>query len=124
MPARRTSREEKELKGTYQPCRNRDNENVPVSTGELGSAPDYMSDAEKAIWDEISGKLPPGVATAGDSLAFEVLVKLMGKFRTENLTGTETTILMRSLSKFGATPQDRSSVSVQPLKKRNKFADI
>ncbi len=122
MPARRTSTAEKKLKGTYQACR--DNKNAPVPTGELGPAPDYMTDHEKAIWTEISAKLPAGVATAADSLAFEVLVKLMGKFRSESLTGTETTILMRSLSKFGATPQDRGTVSVPPVKGKNKFADI
>ncbi len=122
MPARRTTTAEKKLKGTYQACR--ENKSVPVSTGELGSAPDYMTDQEKAIWSEISAKLPEGVGTAADSLAFEVLVKLMSKFRSESLTGTETTLLLRSLSKFGATPQDRGTVSVPPVKGHNKFADI
>lgn len=119
MPNRKTTEETKVARGTMR--NDRKNHNAPAGVGKIGPPPGHMSLTEQEAWKEILKKIPTGIATRADSFAFEVLVKLMVKLRTNTINGAEMTILMRSLSKFGLTPVDRDSVSVVAAKKKGRF---
>jgi len=47
----------------------------------FGQAPPNLGKDEKRVWDELTGKLQPGVAGDSDETAFEVLVCLVVNFR-------------------------------------------
>ena len=112
----KVSSAKKKLRGTFR--QDRVNTEVSISTEKLGPAPAHMVDEEKATWKEIAKRIPEGIATGSDRISFEILVWLMVKFRSGEISGTETTLLLRAISKFGLSPQDRDSVSAVPPKKK------
>ncbi len=84
----------------------------PIPSGELGAPPISLDREEVAMWHEMAGILPPGVAKNSDRPTFELLVCLMVGFRHRRLTGTELGQLIALQGRFGMTPADRSKVRV------------
>lgn len=91
----------------------------PVPDGMLGGPPKHLSRARQELWKSIARRVPKGVATSADALAFELLVELMEAQRSGRLGLGDRTHLMRLLEQFGLTPASRSKVSaVKPAEKR------
>jgi hypothetical protein len=71
----------------------------PETTGELGQAPDHMSQDRAAICYELASILPVGVARNADRFAVELLCDLMFKFRTDALKGADLSQLVSLLGR-------------------------
>jgi hypothetical protein len=113
------------LHGTLRKDRHADRAGEPHGAPLPAEAPRHIVDPDlRAIWAELAGTLPDGVATAGDSVAFECLMRLVGKMRLRpaGLPAPELSQLRHLLAAFGMTPADRSRVSASPEK--GKFADF
>lgn len=93
------------------PDRKRPNE---PSARSLGSAPKWLSKEEKRVWKELVKQAAPGVLMSSDRSAFELLVRLTCKMRTEfaAMTGAQMGQFISLCSRFAMTPADRSKVSV------------
>jgi hypothetical protein len=100
----------------------------PETTGEIGEAPVYMTDSQKAVWGEIKSQLPIGVAKSADRIVFEVCVRLVDKMRhhEKGINSSETAQLLNALGRMGMTPADRTkcAVPVTPEKESNEFAEF
>jgi hypothetical protein len=89
----------------------------PKGDRPLGSPPKYLTADEKKIWKELAKEILPGVAFQSDRTAFELLVRLTHKMRTNQMTKTsDMTTLISICSRFAMTPADRSRVSVEKQK--------
>lgn len=103
-----------EQKGAFRkdPQRKEARKSEPRPTGELGDAPEHLSEAQKAIWAELSGICPPKVLTNADRWTVEIAVRLMAKVRDDSITNGQLAQLIVCLSRMGMTPADRSKVGV------------
>lgn len=114
MARHRTPTATLEVRGSFiqHPARIRPNE--PTSDEPLGGPPKRLAAEEKKVWREIKARVLPGVACRSDRDAFEVLVRLTHKVRTnfEFMKVAELTLLTSLWARFGMTPADRSRVSV------------
>lgn len=116
-----------ELKGTGRkhPERMRERENEPMPTGPLGAAPAHFDDDEVAMWAEISGILPYGVAGDSDRLIVEMLCRVMLQLRDTPRGQLDPPLLGKFQSLVGAlgmTPADRSKVKAMKAPVQNAFA--
>lgn len=86
----------------------------PKADRPLGSPPKYLSQEGKKIWKEISAKLLPGVAFESDREAFEMLVRLTNKMRSNfaGMMASDRAQLINLYARFAMTPADRSKVQV------------
>ena len=91
-------------------------ENEPVASGELGAPPEHWQAPGRALWYELRGMIPDGVATASDRGAFELLVALFVQLRAspEALSPAMAAQIRCALGVFGLTPSDRARLSVPP----------
>jgi hypothetical protein len=80
----------------------------------LGPPPADWKPAAKALWHEIGGMIPLGVACKSDRIVFEVLVRMCAKVREnpESLTPALASQIRACAAAFGMSPADRSRVSV------------
>jgi hypothetical protein len=97
----------------------------PFGSGELAGAEplgnppaDWLPKA-KMLWHEVSGQIPPQVATKSDRISFEMLVRLVAKVREQpdELTPALAAQVRAACSEFGMTPSARSrlgTTAVQP----------
>jgi hypothetical protein len=97
----------------------------PVASGDLGNAPGYFTDGERKVWKELKGQIPEGVAKSADRMIVEICCRLMFKYRSDKLNGTELSLLVNTLGKLGMSPADRSKCSV-PVQgtKDNEFSEF
>lgn len=124
----------RELHGTADKNKSRNNNDAPVPIGGIGPAPAHLKKNEQKLWDEMVGYIYAGVMGEGDRFAFEVMVKLMAKSRNEGkkyggklvppLSGSELSQLTRLFAQFGMTPAGRLTVKVPQKKKTNSFGDL
>jgi len=79
----------------------------------LGPPPSGWLPAAKALWAEIGGMIPLGVACKSDRLTFELLVRLVAKVREkpESLTPALASQIRACAASFGMSPADRARVS-------------
>lgn len=77
---------------------------------ELGAPPKYLSKKERAVWDELVDKFPPGVLTMLDQFNVEVAVGLMAEFREKRQNFNKHNQLLAALGRLGMTPTDRPKV--------------
>jgi hypothetical protein len=109
-----------EVKGAFLPGANpsRARESEPVSTRPLGNPPKHLSKERKKLWKEIAKRLAPGVAMESDRDAFELMVRLTDRMRTDDILmrSADRTALISLWSRFAMTPADRSKVSVEKHK--------
>jgi hypothetical protein len=109
-----------ELNGAFKknPQRRKGRDSEPLPTGPLGDPPPSFDANEKAMWFEVAGELPPGVATNADRKAFELLVAIATRLRVngiggrDGVNGSELGTLRGLFGQFGMTPADRSKISV------------
>lgn len=108
-----------ELRGSFKKDPQRKRHNEPQGCGEVGKAPEYFTDVEKAIWDEIVTTSPPGVITGTDAHNVELCAVLLAQFRADrvNFAPTRMAQLVRLMSLLGRTPSDRSKLSVPEQRK-------
>lgn len=122
MPAQRKPTAVLEAAGAFKrnPARSRDSE--PDSGRGVGPAPEDMSDAQKAIWDEMVSDCAAGVFQSSDRVTLEALVMLVDQFRSDRVGfgGRKYQQLMALLVRCGMTPADRSRVSVKRAASKDK----
>ena len=88
--------------------------NEPKSTTSLGNVPSHLSDAQKKIWKKLVSTISDGVLFAIDAIAIELTVRLIERMQNGTLKSNEIGQLRGCLASLGATPADRSRVSVVP----------
>lgn len=78
----------------------------------LGPPPADWTPKAKALWGEIGGMIPLGVACKSDRLAFELLCRLVAKVRENpaSLTPALAAQIRCSAASFGMSPADRARV--------------
>src|SRR5258708_19161979 len=109
-----------DAKGAFIANPQRAREAEPQGKNPLGTPPKYLAADEKKIWKELAKQILPGVAFESDRTAFELLVRLTNKMRTNQMTKTsDMTTLISICSRFAMTPADRSKVSVEKPKESN-----
>ena len=112
--------------GTLRSSRHRDRQDEPEVIEPLGGPPQGWPGGAKALWHELSGMVPPGVATKSDRLAFELLCRLAARMRenSEALTPALAAQIRTACAVFGMSPADRSRVSAPRLIEVNPFAEL
>ena len=90
----------------------------PTCDRPLGPPSSWLSLEEKKVWRSVAKQVLPGVVTHSDRDAFEMLVRLTYKMRTDfdKMRGAEMGQLVSLFSRFAMTPADRSKVSVSKPK--------
>lgn len=103
-----------EIKGSYTKNPQRRKRGEPRPKGGIGPAPDWMPEAERKIWDELVGIVPPGVLGDSDRWAVERAVRLMylARYEPDEFSGNREGHLLSYLSRMGLTPSDRSKITV------------
>jgi hypothetical protein len=125
MPQPRIPTAIHDAKGSFirHPERARENEPETEGKKELGDAPAYLSEFQKEVWAELSAQMLPGVCFESDRTAFELLVRLVCKMRTDSINRSEVSSLIALTGRFAMNPADRSKVAVEKPKesKLDKF---
>jgi hypothetical protein len=82
----------------------------------LGAPPVDWLPLAKALWHEVAGQVPRGVATTSDRVAFEILFRSLAKVRETSgcLTPALASQIWASCSAFGMTPADHAKLSAPP----------
>jgi hypothetical protein len=116
MAANRKPTKQLEDSGAFEhdPQRRRAREHEPVPDGPLGDPPEYFSEAQRGIWQELAEQVPHGVLTVADRILVEITAKLIARMRDpeDQLKASETNQIISCLSRMGLTPADRSRVAV------------
>ena len=118
----------RELHGTANRNKQRNNDDAPVPTNGIGPAIRPMSgsnlnEQEQAIWDEIVSISYAGVMGEADRIALEMMCRLVHEMRTDftEMTAAKITQLSQLLGRFGMTPSDRTKIVVPKTAKKNPF---
>lgn len=118
----------RELHGTANRNKQRNNDDAPVPERGIGPPPEHLNVIERALWDEIVGISYPGVMGEADRTALEVMVRLMFRFRHASpgngvfgLSAAEQGQLIGLFGRFGMTPSDREKVKAPQRKGPSKF---
>jgi len=117
----------RELQGTANRNKHRDNQDQPVVTRGIGPAPKHLNDDQKEIWDEVVSSMYAGVLGEADRLALETLTRLVYTMRTdfEEMSAAKLSQLSTMLGKFGMTPSDRTKIVVpKGSEKKNGFTEM
>jgi hypothetical protein len=101
-----------EARGAFKNHPNRKRRNEPQTGMGIGPAPDDMTDAEKAVWDEIVAETAPGLMQSSDRRSLEQLVALVAQFREDRAAFpvTKHSVLLTLWARFGLTPSDRAKI--------------
>lgn len=116
-----------ELKGAFSknPKRGAARANEPDPVGDIGEAPAYLDENEKACWYEIVKMCHAGSLCAADALIVEHGARVLAALRA-NPIYEDVKLMVRleaTLGKLGLTPADRSKVQVVKAKEvENPFA--
>lgn len=126
MPKPRTPSAVLEARGAFDkdPARRRED----FEAGAFNpAAPDYFSDAQRAVWDEIVAALPSSVLQATDRIAVELAARQVACFRVTpdtDVTAAQLAQIRTALAVLGMTPADRSRVQAKKQTPANPFADM
>ena len=86
----------------------------------LGEAPDYLDDFGVKAWEGFKRELP--WLMESDRAVMEVCAKVRGEIISGDDVGvTKLSMYQSMLSKLGATPADRSRISVQDEEDEDEF---
>ena len=110
--------------GAFKRHPERKNKNEPIVTNPFPDSPPlFLSDQEKACWNEVVSLAPAGVLTASDPLIVEVIARLLAEYRElgPEMLITKVTRLCQEMAKIGLTPSGRAGLSVEKPKEANKF---
>jgi len=124
MGAQKKPQALRELHGTANRNKHRDNQEQPEVTRGIGPPSNRLTAEQKEIWDEIVGQMYAGVLAEGDRLALELLCRLVLEMRNnfEEMNASKITQLVGLLSRFGMTPSDRTKIIVPKKEESNPFA--
>lgn len=113
----------RELHGTADRNKQRNNPNEPVPVRGIGPCPGHLPAAMNPIWDEIVGTMYAGVLGEADRVALEAMVRLVYLMRTDfdAMTAAQLNQLTGLLARFGMTPSDRTKIVVPKGEKKNPF---
>ena len=105
-----------EAKGGFKKNPQRKRVDAPCSN-EVGLPPDYFSEYERAIWQELMSTSPKGVLKISDRTALEVASALLADFRLDraSFSPARLTALQKALASLGRTPVDRGRLSAPEL---------
>lgn len=103
-----------EASGAFKNHPSRARKHEPNTGRGIGPAPEWLDDAERALWDEIVGDCAPGVFQSSDRTSMLVLVRLLHEWRTDykGFGGRKYPVLLALLARFGMTPCDRARLTV------------
>lgn len=120
------AREIAELKGADRKNPQRYRDEVPKHSGPLGPAPENFSPDYKAIWDEFSETLLPGVNSAAERMIFEITVSLMASFRKnpEKFSSAKLSMLSKNMEMLGLNPSARQKFAKPKEAQPQDFDDF
>jgi len=130
MPAYKKPMELRELHGTANRNKQRNNPDMPDVDYGLGPAPDYFTEGEREVWDYLVSVMFKGVLATSDRASFELMAKLFYRFRYGTfdrdaelpaLTAGELSRLDSLLGRYGMTPADRTKIVVPQGQKKSGF---
>ncbi|MDM0024089.1 hypothetical protein [Variovorax saccharolyticus] len=115
-----------ELKGAFKahPERAAARANEPEAEGEIGEAPDRLSEFERQCWDELVSSAHAGVLCAADRLFVEYGARVLAQLRNQVDIDPKLGIRFETVcARLGMTPADRSKVQLlKPKENANPFA--
>ena len=116
----------REIQGTDQQNKHRQNHDAPEPSRGIGEPPEYLSESQRAIWDEVVSNMYKGVLGEADRVSFEVMVRLIDEMRIDftEFTAAKLSQLRGLLSCFGMTPSDRLKISIPKEKNKSAFSDL
>lgn len=84
----------------------------PATGRPLGEAPDWFADGQAAVWEGFKRELP--WLTEADRAVVEIAATLRFQFKTNPVEfgATKLNLLRLALAQMGATPADRSKITV------------
>lgn len=116
------------LKGAFRkdPARGRARANEPAPDGELGPAPEHLTEVERACWVEVVSLCHANTLCRADRLIVEHCARLLAMLRgAESYDDTRLQIRFEaSLGKLGLSPADRSRVSALRREEENEYAEF
>lgn len=115
----------KVLHGTDHRNKQRQNPDEPEANGLPDPSP-TMSAGELACWNEIIGLVWDGVLSRSDSLALEIMARLLFEYRTNpaDFQATKLKQLESFLARFGMTPADRTKIVLPRKAPSNPYEDM
>lgn len=113
----------RELHGTANRNKQRNNPGEPVPTKGIGPAPDHLPEDMQLLWDEVVGHMYAGVLGEADRIALETMVRLIHRMRNDfdEMTAAQLSQLTGLLARFGMTPSDRTKIVVPKKERENPF---
>src|SRR5690242_21906679 len=84
------------------------------SSNGIGPPPERLTAERAAIWREIANLLPMGVAEAGDTIGFELLVALTAESRRGALNAAALSQYRQLLDSYALTPLGRKHFGLGP----------
>lgn len=123
----------RELQGSANRNKQRQNKNMPEVVRGIGPAPDYFNELQSDTWDYLVTIMFAGVLAESDRPTFEVLSVLFWRFRHGEygdnavipaLAVGELARMDSIMSRYGMTPSDRNRIVVKGGEKKNPFGEI
>lgn len=117
-----------ELKGSFKvhPERKAARANEPDPVGDIGEAPDRLSEFERECWNELVSSAHAGVLCASDRLFVEYGARVLAQLRNATEIDPKLGIRFETVcGRLGMTPADRSRVSaIKPKEEESPYAEF
>ena len=114
------------LKGADKKHPERYRKEVPVSDHALGSAPEHLNEAAKAVWFEIETYALKGVLTGSDRFVMEIASTLIAEYRSNppDFKAAKYGHMVSCLARLGLTPADRQKLGTAKPAEGNAFDEF
>jgi hypothetical protein len=123
----------REVSGTANRNKHRDNQDQPKVTIGIGPAPSHFTEQQVEIWDYLVSVMFAGVLSRSDRPTLEMMAVLFYRFRHGTydedtvcpvLNGVELSRLDSLMGRYGMTPSDRTKIVVPKQPDHNPFEDM
>ena len=123
----------RELNGTANRNKHRDNQNQPKVVRGIGPAPDHFTEMQSDIWDYLVSVMFAGVLAESDRPTMEMMSVLFYRFRHGDyeeqsvcpaLSGVELSRLDSLMGRYGMSPSDRTKIVVPKKDDANPFTEM
>ena len=120
----------RELHGTANRNKHRDNPDQPTPTRGIGKAPDHFNETQVKTWDYLVSIMFRGVLAETDRPSFELLTMLFWRFRYGDyeedsvcpaLAVGEMSRMDSLMARYGMTPSDRTKIVVPKEENKSPF---